>query len=216
MVTRRSERREQTSGSFVVLLWTGQSARFNDMPRARAWAESRLSGQPSGSYAAFYRAPVAPGRSDAGDPWTEPFHVLVVNDYGHIVVAGRENWPDIPEQPQAFPHRGTRESRSPREPRKEIEEIIEDLHSWLPNYDHEPDSYPDLLFRLLASLPGGDRLQEQGYEPFESVGWQEADQLGRVLVAIQDKRDVEDIVRSLTDEEEDIEEVDAGSRSRRR
>ena len=93
-------------------------------------------------------------------------------------------------------------------PRKEIVDIIEELKSWLPNYDHGPDSYPTLLWRILASAPGGDEAADMGYEPF-NLGWQEIDQLGRVLVAIQDKRDVEDLIAGLMrdEEEEGVEEA---------
>ncbi len=92
-------------------------------------------------------------------------------------------------------------------PRKPIEDIIEELRSWLPNYDHGPKDYPILLFRILASMPGGDELEDMGYETF-NLGWHEIDQLGRVLEAIQDKRDVEDLVHGLTyEEEEDLNEA---------
>jgi len=92
-------------------------------------------------------------------------------------------------------------------PRKQIEAIIGELRSWLPNYDHGPADYPTLLYRILASAPGGEELEDMGYEPF-NLGWQEIDQLGRVLEAIQDKRDVEDIVAGLIhDEEEEVEEA---------
>lgn len=87
-------------------------------------------------------------------------------------------------------------------PRKEITGLIEELRSWLPNYGHGPLDYPTVLYRILASAPGGDELADMGYEPFQ-LGWQELDQLGRVLVAIQDKRDVEDIVAGLNKEEEE-------------
>jgi len=92
-------------------------------------------------------------------------------------------------------------------PRKPIEDMIEELRSWLPNYDHGPADYPTLLWRILASIPGGDRAEDMGYEPF-SLGWHEADQLGRVLVAIQDTRDVEDLINGLIGEEgEEVEEM---------
>jgi hypothetical protein len=83
--------------------------------------------------------------------------------------------------------------------RKEIRDILAELRSWLPNYDSGPLEYPTLLFRVLASLPGGDELEDVGYEPF-NLGWHEADQLGRVLDAIETKRDVEDLVEGLLDE----------------
>ena len=96
----------------------------------------------------------------------------------------------------------------PRQPRKPIADLIEELKSWLPNYGHEPNEYPTVLYRILASAPGGDELEDVGYEPF-NLGWHEIDQLGRVLVAIQDKRDVEDIVAALLHdgEEEEVEEL---------
>ena len=88
------------------------------------------------------------------------------------------------------------------ETRKPIQALIEELQSWLPNYDHGPTDYPTLLWRILASLPGGDEAEDMGYEPFK-LGWHEADQLGRVLETIQDKQDVEDLVRGLLGEEEE-------------
>jgi hypothetical protein len=89
--------------------------------------------------------------------------------------------------------------------RKPIVKLIEELRSWLPNYDHGPDSFPTTLYRFLASAPGGEEL-DGIYEPIGNLGWQELDQLGRVLEAIQGKRDVEEIVAGLTSEEEEVEE----------
>ena len=91
-------------------------------------------------------------------------------------------------------------------PRKPIADLIEELKSWLPNYGHGPADYPTLLWRVLASIPGGDEAEDMGYEPFQ-LGWHEADQLGRVLVAIQDKRDVEDLIAGLIHDEEQVEEA---------
>ena len=98
-------------------------------------------------------------------------------------------------------------------PRKPIAELISELRSWLPNYDHGPDDYPTILYRILATAPGGDELEDMGYEPIGNLGWHELDQLGRVLVAIQDKRDVEDLIRGLISEEEE-EEVNEPRRMR--
>ena len=88
--------------------------------------------------------------------------------------------------------------------RKKIQDMIQELRSWLPNYDHK--DYPTTLFRILASLPGGEELEDMGYEPMPGISWQEADQLGRVLEAIEDKGDVEDLVAGLIHEEEEVEE----------
>ena len=85
-------------------------------------------------------------------------------------------------------------------PRKEIADIASELQSWLPNYNRSDDEYPTLVFRILASLPGGDRLENMGYAPF-NIGWHEADQLARVLDAVETKRDVQDLVDLLLDEE---------------
>jgi hypothetical protein len=89
--------------------------------------------------------------------------------------------------------------------RKRIEDIIDELQSWLPNYDRGEDEYPTLLLRILASLPGGNELEDAGYETF-NIGWHEADQLARVLDAIEDKRDVEDLVDGLLADEDDSDE----------
>ena len=95
----------------------------------------------------------------------------------------------------------------PNKPRKPIAKIIGELQSWLPNYDHGPKDYPTLLWRILASLPGGDQAEDMGYESF-SLGWHEADQLGRMLTAIENQRDVEDLIQGLVgDEEEEVEEA---------
>lgn len=96
-------------------------------------------------------------------------------------------------------------------PRKPIQELIEELKSWLPNYDHGPKDYPTLLWRILASAPGGDRAEDMGYETF-NLGWQEISQLGEVLEAIQDKRDVEDLIQGLIGEPEEEGEVDEARR----
>lgn len=92
--------------------------------------------------------------------------------------------------------------------RKQITDLIAELRSWLPNYDHGAKDYPTVLYRILASAPGGDELEDMGYEPIGNLGWQELEQLGRVLETIQDKYDVEDLIRGLmSEEEEEVNEV---------
>jgi hypothetical protein len=90
-------------------------------------------------------------------------------------------------------------------PRKKITDMIEELRSLLPNYDHKQE-YPQLIFRLLATLPGGDELEDMGYAPISGMGWHEADMMGRMLEAIEGKSDVEDLVAGLIREEEEVEE----------
>ena len=103
----------------------------------------------------------------------------------------------------------------PNKPRKAIADLIGELQSWLPNYDHGPDDYPTLLWRLLASMPGGEQAADMGYEPFK-LGWHEVEQLGNMLVTVQDKRDVEDLVAGLVgEEEEESGEVDEARRAPR-
>jgi len=99
-------------------------------------------------------------------------------------------------------------------PRKVIADLIGELRSWLPNYDHGPNDYPTILYRVLASAPGGEELEDIGYEPIGNLGWHELDQLGRVLEAIQDKQDVEDLVAGLIRDEEEEEPEPAAPRGR--
>ncbi len=87
--------------------------------------------------------------------------------------------------------------------RREVRDILEELRSWLPNYDHGEDSFPELVLRILASLPGGDELEEAGYEPYSQIGWHEADLLARVIDAVDSQRDVEDLVGGLLADEND-------------
>lgn len=86
--------------------------------------------------------------------------------------------------------------------RKRIADIIAELRSWLPNYDSGPNEYPELLCRILGSLPGGTRMEDAGFEPY-NIAWHEVDRLARVIDAIEDKRDVEDLVDGLLDDNDD-------------
>ena len=87
-------------------------------------------------------------------------------------------------------------------PRKEIVDLIAELKSWLPNYDHGPNDFPTVFYRILANAPGAEELEDIGYEPIGNMGWHELDLLGRVLEAIHDKSDVEDLVQGLIRDEE--------------
>jgi hypothetical protein len=93
--------------------------------------------------------------------------------------------------------------------------MIAELRSWLPNYDHGPRDYPTLVWSILASAPGGDELNDIGYTPF-NISWHEIDQLGRMLEAIQDKDDVEDLIAGLISEEDPEDRPTLGERARRR
>jgi hypothetical protein len=85
------------------------------------------------------------------------------------------------------------------------ERLNVELWGWL---DSETKEYVDLVFRMLATLPGGDLLEDYGYEPFPGVGWKEADMLGEMLNAIESKRDVEAIIDYLLYDPEMEEEED--------
>ncbi len=95
--------------------------------------------------------------------------------------------------------------------RKPIRDIADELISWLPNYDHGPGSFPELVWRMLASIPGGEQAEDMGYEPLGGeggLGWKEVELLGDMLNAIQDKQDAEDLVELLMAEDEEGEGED--------
>ena len=90
--------------------------------------------------------------------------------------------------------------------RKPIRDIADELISWLPTYDHGPGSFPELVWRMLASIPGGEQAEDMGYEPLGGeggLGWKEVELLGDMLNAIQDKQDAEDLVELLMAEDEE-------------
>ena len=99
----------------------------------------------------------------------------------------------------------------PSKPRKHIADLIGELQYY---YGHGPEDFPTLFWRVLASLPGGDRAADMGYETL-NLGWKEAELLGDTLNAIQDTRDVEDLIQGLIgDEEEEVEEARRRPRAR--
>lgn len=84
-------------------------------------------------------------------------------------------------------------------PRKELTEMVEELKTWLAS---ETPEFRELVLRALAALPGGEDLQDMGYEPLP-MGWKEAELLGKLLVTVQDASDVDYVVSSLLEEEEE-------------
>lgn len=58
-------------------------------------------------------------------------------------------------------------------------------------FSDEPSEYVELLFRLLASLPGGEDLADLGYAPFETFRWDGVERLGHLLSTLTDRDDVE-------------------------
>lgn len=83
-----------------------------------------------------------------------------------------------------------------------IADIAEELEGW---FSSMCDGARELVLRLLASLPGGEALEDMGIEPFP-IGWKEANLIGRMLCLIEGAWDVDYLVRLLVPQEEDEEE----------
>lgn len=79
---------------------------------------------------------------------------------------------------------------------RELQELYNELLAWLPS---EPEGFRELFFRLLASLPGGEYLEDIGYEPFP-IGWKEAELIAKTLLAIQSSGDVAWLINRLIEE----------------
>jgi hypothetical protein len=91
--------------------------------------------------------------------------------------------------------------------KKKLQAAMEEFISWLPNY--APEQRSDLVeavARVLASLPGGDRFEDLGYEPFNAISWKEFEMISNIFAAIDDKWDVEEAAGMLLDDEGDGEE----------
>lgn len=88
-----------------------------------------------------------------------------------------------------------------------IEKMVQELRTWLRDYEHGLNDHPTTIYRILASLPGGDELEDRGIEPIGSVwGWREKDQIQRMLSAIEGDRDVRDLIQGLFEGDEEEEE----------
>jgi len=77
-----------------------------------------------------------------------------------------------------------------------MQKLVDELVSWLPS---EAQEFNELFLRLLASLPGGDYLEDIGYEPFP-IGWKEAELIAKTLLAIQSSGDVAWLINRLIEE----------------
>jgi hypothetical protein len=75
---------------------------------------------------------------------------------------------------------------------RKIDQVAEEIAVWMPS---ETDDFRELVLRVLASLPGGERLQEF-VEPL-LIGWKEVELLGRLLVSLQNRWDVELVVEKV-------------------
>jgi hypothetical protein len=97
--------------------------------------------------------------------------------------------------------------RDPKHARPALRDAVRELRNWLPEYtgSRELRGYPELIGRILASVPGGDRAEDMGFEPFPFISWKELDMLGNLIHAIQDSGDVEYAVYQLFESEDEEE-----------
>jgi len=70
----------------------------------------------------------------------------------------------------------------------EMKQVAGNLYTWMQS---ETKEFNQLVFRLLASLQGGEEIEGMGYEPFDYISWKEAELLGDMLHTIQNKDDVQ-------------------------
>ena len=94
--------------------------------------------------------------------------------------------------------------------KKKIEAAMEEFVSWLPNYEPQQQrELVDIVGRMLASVRGGDRFEDLGFEPYDVVSWKELDMISNIFSAVDDSFDVEQAAEMLfPDEEEDDEDDD--------
>ncbi|MBX6362012.1 MAG: hypothetical protein IRZ03_18300 [Acidobacterium ailaaui] len=81
--------------------------------------------------------------------------------------------------------------------RKQFKEMAENIKNWL---NDEPRETVDLFLHILAAMPGGEELQDLGFDQFQ-LGWTEVDLLEDMLKQIQTEKDVRDLIRYLIAEE---------------
>lgn len=77
--------------------------------------------------------------------------------------------------------------------REELDAIIEELETWLPS---ETEEFVELVMRILASLPGGEEVEDLGYRPL-CMGWKEVELLRGLLSVLNGPEDVQYVSRRL-------------------
>jgi len=85
---------------------------------------------------------------------------------------------------------------------KELDKALSELMSW---WQSETQEFRDLVVSLLCELPGADdeyRLSELFVTTDYHCGWKEIDMLGRLLMAINNKEDVEKVSERILEIEE--------------
>lgn len=75
---------EKATGTFIAKLSDGRSSGFHESRRAHDWLEERLKSMPVGSTGGMFH--------NKGRYATEPFSVLVKDDYGHVKWGGIADW----------------------------------------------------------------------------------------------------------------------------
>ena len=87
-------------------------------------------------------------------------------------------------------------------PPKKVRDAVDSLLSWMQNTDR---AHNQGVLRLIASFPGGEELEDVGYEPsIPNMGWREFQEIQEVMEAIETKSDVEYLVsKIMNDGEED-------------
>lgn len=75
--------------------------------------------------------------------------------------------------------------------RVSVREVTNDLLAW---WDSETPDFQDLVLRVLASLPGGESLED--VEPM-AVSWTELTLLANLFSALTDEDDVRYVVSKL-------------------
>ena len=78
-----------------------------------------------------------------------------------------------------------------------VRDVADEVASWLPKCTPGEGSFAEVLCRLLASVPGGEELEDMGFAPFHGVGLHEFDLIARTMMAVQDKYDVETVVAAI-------------------
>ena len=93
--------------------------------------------------------------------------------------------------------------------RKNLIDAVDELKRWIPSLDN---AYVTFFFRMMATLPYGDDFEDIGYETLiekgQVLGWMEMQMLENLLLAIEDKRDMEYVAQELIYSEMEDEEDD--------
>jgi hypothetical protein len=83
-------------------------------------------------------------------------------------------------------------------PPKKVRDAVDSLLSWMQNTDR---AHNEGVLRLIASFPGGDELEDAGYEPsVPNMGWREFQEIQEVMDVIEGRSDVEYLVERILHE----------------